>query len=380
MTGRVLRLFAAECVKRWAVAMLLLAALFSTRTALRAESDGAAPSAASPRVEVNLVGAAAHDAELRALIAEWLDANDVSHVTRGRRSLDLEDIERERGVGPPVRIWVAAPAPDRLRLYLAEPDTRRYLVRDVPLPSGLDELGRERSVQVILSSALAFMERRAASSLREVEAALREHPELSGEAAASEPRDRGVTEPEPRPSPWRARVRLGAGYGFAAGDRLSHGPGVAVGVRWTPAGVGFGLLLRGQYRLPSEIDTPSVRVSEASVPLSARGELGFELGTAVGLHLELGAGVELVSLTPLRATQANVEPREARWDQRPFVVAALGPSFWWGNLGAALRGELQLFTLDTHFGVATDAGERRELTLARLRPGALLELRWLDRE
>jgi hypothetical protein len=168
-------------------------------------------------------------------------------------------------------------------------------------------------------------------------------------------------------------------YAAATGDRLSHGPGASVGARWGRDGRGLGLALTGQFRFPRELETESVRVSEASVPLSGRGELDVPLGAGASFYSEVGAGLELVSLTPLRAV-GDVEPRAAHWDYRPFGVVGLGPGFSWGNVGMALRGELQVFALDTHFAIATSAGERRELTLARFRPEAVLELRWLEGE
>ena len=340
------------------------------------------PRSAAARVEVNLVGAVGGNREFLQLIEEWLTANDVAYVTRSVEVLQLEDITQAQGSGPPVKIWVTLDAPHSLRMYLAEPDARRYLVRDVPLPSGFDEVGRERSVQVILSSALAFMQRRVASSLREVERAFQERssrPAPSARIARTRP------PPGPGTATHRDTARPGFGVGafYAVSDQaewsVSHGPGGLLLAEFPLKRFALRTLLRGQYRWQPIVTTPRVRIAERSIDLCASGAVQWPRREAFYGHIELGGGLNLVDLTPDKLAESSVEPRPRRWDMRPFATALLGAGWQSGQVQAELLVRLDLEMRQTLYTVQAQSGELTEAKPSRLRPGLVLDLVWLTR-
>ena len=96
------------------------------------------------------------DADLVERTASWFDSSTLvasSHkVTVKPR--DVLATKTEGGV----TIWITHPGAEQVRLYfvVGSGQARRFLVRSVPLPHGLGEVGRERLAQVTYSSAVAL--------------------------------------------------------------------------------------------------------------------------------------------------------------------------------------------------------------------------------
>jgi hypothetical protein len=335
-------------------------------------------SVASARVAVNLVGDIGRDQAFAALLREWLDASEIDHVIESQPALVLADLRSSSSSGPPVRIWLVLTAA-KLRLYLAEPGERRYLVRDIPLSSGLDELSRERAAQVVLSSALAFLERKASTPWPDVERAFAEPVDAPARAGGEETALRSPVRREPTHADAGPTWELGVGawYSGVASDGLAHGPGALVDAgiatsRWRFAGVA-----RGLYRFWPEARSPRVRVAARGPDFGLGGTMELVLGSGFRPFLELGAGVDVVRLTPHHVPESDVDTRQPRDDLRAFGVLAFGFKWRARNVwvGAGARAEWAF--ADTHYDVATARTFERELSLPRLRPGGFLEVGWL---
>lgn len=374
MTSRILP-------RLWTACLALATAVLGPQR-LPAHSAAAAADArpvTSPRVEVSLVGSVAQDPEFRKLVEEWLGANDVAHVTRSLDSLELDDITRAHDAGPPVRIWVLAPSAERLRIYLAEPRAQRYLFRDVALPSGLDELGRERSAQAVLSTALAFMNHRADSTLGELERAFEApvRPRVAAPPRARQAPSR--SEPPPtRRQTRRGSVGYGAGasYSVSHATELLHGPGGLLFVELPARPWSIRAVARGLCRWQRPIDTPRVRVSELDVPFSASGAALWPFHSGWSIHLELGAGIDLARMTPEAVTSSGVAPRARRWASRPFGLALLGIEGRAGSVAVGVFARLDWALIRTHYDVQTESGLVREFTRPLAQPGLVLDLVW----
>jgi hypothetical protein len=360
---------------RFALVVVLMGPGHICRAVPRAADDRSA------RVQVTLVGRAAQTAEFSELVEEWLAANGVSYAVRRASALALDDIKQARGSGPPVRIWVVVSSRRMLQIYLAAPDERRYLVRNVPLPNGFDELGRERAAQVVLSSALAFMERRAASSLDDVERALRATGVSPAEPELAAPRasDRSVQR-RPRSRPMAFAYGLGAFYALSYPTALVHGPGGLLFAQGSRAPWSVRLLLRGQVHWQRPIETERIRVSERGAAPSLGGALLRELGPAWRLYVELGAGADIVRTTPEALSGSDVEPRGPGRNVRPFVTGRVGALWHTGHLELDLLVGCDAYALATRYVVHERGDTTREYTRARFQPGLMLDVTWMNEE
>ena len=150
----------------WVMALCsTVAPMLGTKTTSASEapvasSSGPTAPARPLAVDVALVGGASSQGSLAVRIRSWFG-------TETRLSIETErTLSAERVLAPlaagHVAVWVTLRSPNEARLYFAAPSERgsvpRYLVRDVPLEWGLDEVGSERVAQVVHSSVSALFE------------------------------------------------------------------------------------------------------------------------------------------------------------------------------------------------------------------------------
>ena len=344
----------------------------------RSEPAASSEPEPSTRVQVNLVGDLGADQSFAALLREWLDSSEIVHSIESQPSLALADLKTSQLTGPPVRIWLVLKNSETLRLYLTEPREQRYLVRDIPLSSGLDELGRERAAQVVLTSALAFLERRASTPWPEVEQAFKEPSAAPALAQADTTprasRPRGPSERRGGPV-WE--LGLGAGYAAVASDGLVHGPGAVFDFGVPTRSARFALVARGLYRFWPDASSPRVRIAARGPALGFGGAAELVLESAFRPYLEAGAGVDFVLLTPQEVPESDVEVRASRSDLRAFAALSAGLKWRASNVWASVGARAELAFADTHYDVATEQGNERELALPRFRPGGFLDVGWL---
>ena len=318
---------------------------------------------ASP-VDIYVAGPADDVARLESAIGvadrpiRWLPIGQVSvaDVVRPRTEVGAQS----------ARAWIDGSSPDRMRIYFANWNSERFLVREVPLPEGLNELALETVGQVIASSLSALMtDVRAGMSRAEITSVL-------------------VPE-QPPPAPAARAPAWGATWGlfyavqaFAPEQAVEQGPGLiaTLGPReglWRP-----GVWISGQYQLPETIDTGLIGVRLDTVSLRGGAEVGRVLGPRTTLALRGGFGADLI----------HVAPREGSAGQ----VTMLSPDrFAWGFAAQmALAGTVRLdgdFALcvalladadldKRHYDVAVDGVAMRALTPWWVRPGVLVAVGW----
>ena len=242
-------------------------------------------------------------------------------------------------------------------------------------------IGYERAAQVVLSSALAFMERRAASSLDDVERALRATGVSPAEPALAAPRasDRSVQR-RPSSRPTTFAYGLGAFYALSYPTELVQGPGGLLFAQGSQPPWSVRLLLRGQVHWQRPIETERIRVSERGAAPSLGGALLRELGPAWRLYVELGAGADIVLTTPQALSGSDVEPRGSGRKVRPFVTGRTGALWHAEPLELALLLGCDAYTLATRYVVHERGDTTREFTRARFQPSLMLDVIWLNAE
>src|SRR5690606_13347852 len=93
-------------------------------------------------------------------------------------------------------IWLILLDQGDARFYFANPASERFFVRDVSLPGGLDELGRETIAQILLSSASALLDHHIETALSTISRKLAERP-----TPPHEPQRPPTATTEQRPAP-----------------------------------------------------------------------------------------------------------------------------------------------------------------------------------
>jgi hypothetical protein len=326
------------------------------------------------------VGELADDRAFAALLDEWLQSSEIAHTIESQPSLTLADLENTRTSGPAVRIWLVLRTPEELRLYLAEPSDRRFLVRDIPLRSNLDEVDRERAAQVVLTSALAFIERQASTPWSEVERAFSEPLDAPAAAvgtrqAAHAPTMHHVGERRGKVPSWD--LGAGAWYGIVASDGPAHGPGALVDLGLATGHLRVSAIARGLYRFWPELSSPRVRVEARGPAIGISGAAELVLESAFRPFLEVGAGLDFVHVAPQNVPESNVDARPAYDDVRAFGVLSTGVKWRAWRVWAGAGTRLEWAFADTHYDVSTERGPEHELALPRFRPGGFVEFGWL---
>ena len=145
----------------------------------------------------------------------------------------------------------------------------RFLVRDVPLPTGLDAAALETLAQVVESSIVALIsDERVGMTRAEMTVALAPAPVASEPEAAPVP---------PKPPPWRgALAAFYALEGFATDPAVEHGPGILAAAdrrvgRWLAGG-----WVSAQYVIPMTVDGSLVGVRLDALALRAGPELAWD--------------------------------------------------------------------------------------------------------
>jgi len=176
---------------------LALAAVAARSTSARAEmpthTDGQTE---GDEASIVLVGAAARDPELKALLGELLERRRVHARISEQDGFGREQLLHTEGAGSGVLVFVVPGLGGNVRLYFRAPDGERFLLRSVLLRAGFDDVGRELVGQVVetavsslLDSGDGLTREQAQLALTNEEAASRTtQPEAAAKPASQSPR------------------------------------------------------------------------------------------------------------------------------------------------------------------------------------------------
>ena len=284
---------------------------------------------ARERAVVTWTAAASQSAELRGILSELLERDDIDVRFSSQARFGAAELLRTPASDDAVEAFVVPESADRARLYFRAPDGQRFLVRDVALPSGLDAVGRELIAQIVDASVVALLRSQAGISRAQVKAAVEavpnDAPEATPAAAVAQPTPLSARTPDPStkasgpaPTPKQgtlaAEAWLGLRYaadwsGSALGVR--HGPGLELGV-----GLHGRAFVRTRFLL--ERDFPATLQAG---PIDARVTLPFagarcsmaEPRSAEdrALALSVGAGEDSSQIKPTASRSPSVLPAAA---------------------------------------------------------------------
>ena len=353
-------------------------------------SKAQTPTETSPAaVEVTLVGAVGKLPAFPARVTSWFDSNRFKVSVHTATRLDASSIlspKPQRGV----YAWVLLRSSTHGRLYFASasgPDRQTtYLVRDLDLEQGLDEMGAERVAQVLHLSTVALLEGQAATRREDVVRVLREEPEAQD--AAEE--DASSTPPGPHPAPATKTVphangkpsrgstidaELAVGYGVSLrqDEGVWHGPRVGFGARMDN---GWGLQALGQGALPSTHELEVVELEFCGGSLRLAGTYRHTLVRSVALEWFTGPGLEIVHYRVRRSLDPGVSPGRGDTEARPGIFAGLSGVFRHDSPRIAVTAECLAALTRTHYDVVSDDSRQTVGRAAPVVPSLGMCVRW----
>ena len=304
-------------------------------------------------VEVVLVGAIAREATLPERIRSWFDPRKFVVSVRTSDTLDVG-----RVLGPSgdraAHVWITSSTREHARFYFAlaseNESTTLYLMRDLPLEQGLDELAAERIAQVCFLSTVALVEGQAESRKADVERSLRAEQAASAEPAAPtgsaaaagaspgehEPANptmgqpshddaHGTRQSTEDDAASRRIFHFGVGYGVSVrGDEgTGHGPRGNVAARFRT----FGVLVMVQSALPTTTKLDRLDLALYALSFVAGLEVRHDFGDLT-LTLHAGPSLEVVHYAPHptdSAVRAGATATEARAGMDIGTSVEFGP-------------------------------------------------------
>lgn len=328
----------------------------------------AAAPAAGRTVEIAVVADTESADRLKRTLVELLGRLQIAVRFSRIEEVDLGRVSAGAANQDPLvaRVWLDAQEgpqhPATAGLYVLDPVAGRMLVRQIPLPQGLDELAREQIAHVIADAVGAVLEgREVGAPLEEVRPFL---PTGSGRSTGPAAPDFG-----------RRSLELGAGLlyevqRFSDGQALTKGPGLLVGVMSRGAWAALGGVLLAEARETVDVAGDRVGLRLAQVHLRALATVDLPLTKRLSLFTGLGAAAEIVRMEP-SSSEAGVELTPARRRVSLAISGLVGLSMRLSYFSFMAAG-----TADgpprTRYVVERAAGRDSLLSTSPVRPGIMV--------
>jgi hypothetical protein len=369
-----------------AVSVSVLVALVGAgrRAAAQPPVNPALAAAPPPRVDLTIVATPEVEGLVEARIVSWFQGQ--STVARATRSDTLDSAAvLSRSAEPGIRVWIVLRDPSVGRVFFSVVDpnlARRFLVQDVSLPGGLDELGVEQLAQVVYLSAQALWAGSVESTREEVEEGLR-RGEPPSESRVQPPFPRPpppIPAPEvpPPPPPTSMRVEVGSEYELRTqGDEgTGQALGASVGLVWQHDRYASGARFRVDAFVPRDQDAGDVHVVLGGVGLEAGMALAKRVSKQLWLSGEAGPGLDVVRFHTGALEVAGLKATSGGLNARPNAYVRLGPRIDLGSVTLAAEALLVVQFLDTHYDVEQGSTRSRVLIPSTVQPGFTLGLSW----
>jgi hypothetical protein len=331
---------------------------------------------ANRRIQINLVADVGSVPDLNSLLLEWFGSEGSTLQFRKVPALRPDDVLTKSAEPQLLNIWLVLHTPDLVRVYFAEGTGQRFLVRDIPLRSGLDEFGRENVAQVVVTSAAAFSQHTASSTVKQVVETFQRPPEPDKSQAASKDETLPAPVPSARPSVWFFRVGALYGLSLEQSAAISHGPGLLVGAGQNCHGARWLYSLKVQYHLPWSVDGAEVALAFHALTVRTTAAVESPIGHHLMGGLELGADLDRVSFDSTALAGTSVATRGGGVQYRPLVVSGLRASLEAGASRFTLALGVTAALVKTHYDVVRDTQSQTEYRPWLVRPYLAFEASW----
>jgi hypothetical protein len=280
-----------------------------------------------------------------------------------------------------IHVWVDTTMRGTARLYFANREGTRYLVRDLEVSESMDEMDSESIAQAIEWSLQALVEGSAGLTRAEAQSLFSQSPHPPASV-------QGAPEPQlepPRPfNTWRRgtigwlpELALLHGWTLHSAELpATQGPVLRLGLDRLTRSHQLGFAASAQYQYPQRYAEAGVALQLQSV--ASRAEIRY-LATDVidgsALGVRLGPGLDVVFSSTEALDYERFESMENRTSTVPLVAAGL---LWQVRVEPHLRLELsvgaEVDLVDVHYDVITSDGATEFVSRWPVRPTASIGL------
>lgn len=335
---------------------------------------------------VVLVGAAyasPTSAELQRVVGELLEREGVVPTFQRAEHFDPQSLLAEPDGDTRVRVFITLPSRDLARLYIRGPHGQRFLLRELTLRNGLDELGRESIAHVIATSTHALLHSTAGIDRAAVRADLSRQGVVEPTVATvatvatdTSSRDQ-ATHASSRPTSIGVELGLRDVVGWsgkALGPRW--GAGLELGVRESFSdALSFRQRLVFEHSAQQSLDLPELL---AFVGASAV-RIGQDVALSAGVHrasIGVAAGVDVLRLTPKRARDRSWALAKPYTEILPMLRGELRYDLALSSVFAALSVFVDVTLSELRLQVRDGAQLRNVAHVPQVMPGIALSLGW----
>ena len=359
---------------------------------------GGSVARAAATVEIAIVAPEKCPADLRERIAQQIAGLTEPVEWSCLPRFDQEDPFQPLAAGPRLRFWIDLTPETEARLTLRDGRSDRFLVRRVPLPRGLDEIGREELGQIVRSALLAMgagTEETLTRAQARAEIARWPRPPApplatapaAPPASARTPPPAAASAPPLKTAPVDGRQStrpplISLDFAGAFGAARAFAPSIPVVAE---IGLGgeivhpgpFGGWVEAGYQLPARYAATPLGVELSALAFRAGFRASRRLGSAMEGRLGAGGGLTRMSFAPQgTAAVAAVAPPATFWYGTARILAALERRLS-THVVAGVTAFVDVVGSNVHYDVAQpDGTTRRVLVPYRFQPGLALEIGW----
>jgi hypothetical protein len=356
--------------RRWALGFTLLLAPAHVEAN---EAPAPVVNKLPPRVTLAVVGSASKLGLLEVRLASWFRFQPTKLTVRRADAVDAHEVLSPVGEAD-VRVWLVPRGSDTHRLFFTVIERvgsmPRYLVRDVTLDGGFDELGVEQVAQVIYLSSAALWAGTLESSREEVELRLDREP-----AAPPPP---VAPESAPKSAPATLDNVLGFEYTlrFAGDEGTSHGPAATLGVTLPIGEQAIGARVQAGLILPDSIEKRGIALNLRGASFSLAALLSQPVFERVSAAAELGLGLDVVRYRVDAITDPTLIAARSETESRPFVRLRAGLIRNVGHVRLGIAAGTAIQLLRTHYDVIDEGRRQPWLTPWRVQPELAGSVTW----
>jgi len=353
----------------------MLPLLICRRAVAHPSNGGSSRTPESWHVQVEIVSRTDRG-DFDAVLREWFQLNAVEADIHRGTNLNPRDVLSEVPDNHLLRVWVTFPKPDKATLYFVEPGSQRFLLRDVSLRANFDEIAREQLVQVIVTSAVAFMQRRASTPKEDFARALHSSPPVQVDIVPA--RAERFPKPNPHAAPFQTTLRAGGFYSFALeqSNTVTHGPGVLFGVVQSRDRFRIFADFAIQYLVPHTVQTSEIDITLRGFAL--RGSIGIERrwAQALAVGMQVGGGGDRMSFKPLAVNGTGVDAQAGATHFRPALALDFRGVLDVASTRLALVVGSAMYLKTTQYVVLRDGAPQVAYQPLVLEPHVALEVTW----
>jgi hypothetical protein len=320
-----------------------------------------------PHVDLAIVGGEASADVVAERVTSWFRGSPTALWVTHQEALDPSAVLEPSGhLG--VQVWIVLTDLPRAQVFFAvqaqERKAPRYLVTDLTLDDGLDELGIEQLAQVVYPSALALWAGNLESPRSEVEREL--HQPIV--------RERAVT---PRPDASRRSAAIGAEYAaLYGGGGLAQtlGGNASLLVRSPTSAVGARVHLAAM--LPRAEAASGVMLDLSGTVAAVGATAEWKVSKRVWIPAEIGLGAQIVHYRAAMLSDPTLVATGGGVDTQPIVYARYAVRIDLGGVGVDIAALFDIHLTRTHYDISVDGNRFAALVPWLVQPGLAAGVTW----